>query len=156
MPRIILLWTLFLSGPALAQQLPAADNALPAVTRPSSTADTAQAVHRLFVRHRRLGALLAGGAIAADLTLAGVATASQPDASSSSGGGFGLGGTTFRLGFGQHALVFGVLMAPIAGVGVQQLIAYRPERETQVLADHAAHGTLPARVRRQLRRYLRQ
>jgi hypothetical protein len=162
-----LFFLLLLAGPAAAQA-PLASRDTAATALPASTpltvrtaTDTVQAIHRLYVRHRHIGAAFTLGALAADLTLAGISSAQEArDERHASGGGGGYGnfggnGPLLHFGFGGFAVIYAVLAAPVAAVGVQQLIAYGPKHEAKVLAQFKDTHTLPKRVARKLRRYLR-
>lgn len=121
---------------------------------PRTAADTVQAIHHLFKKHRRIGNALTFGAIAADMTLAGVSAAAE-GSPKSSGGGYGWSMGSFNIGFGGFALIYGLVAAPVMGVGIQQLIAYGPKHEAKVLAQYSATGQLPIKFQRQLRKHLR-
>lgn len=162
-----LFFLLLLAGPAAAQaplaSPDAAAIALPPTTPPTvrSAADTAQAIHRLYARHRHIGAAFTLGALAADLTLAGISSAQEArDERHASGGGggygnFGSSGPLLHFGFGGFAVIYAVVAAPVAAVGVEQLIAYGPKREAKVLAQYKELHTLPKHITRRLHRYLR-
>jgi len=152
-----------LSGPVVAQTTPAIPPAPVAVGAPPTArtaADTVRALHRLFQRRRRTGGYLVSGAIAADLVLAGVSTVSENnEIRNSSGGGGGYGnyggsGPLLQFGMGGFALLWGVALAPVAGVGVQQLIAYSPRHEAKVIASYERTHQLPARWQRRVRKHL--
>ncbi|WP_460500164.1 hypothetical protein [Hymenobacter agri] len=158
------LFLLFLAGPAAAQTPLApsvAATELPATPPASRTAaDTARAIHRLYARHRHFGAALTAGAIVTDLTLAGISATEESRDEQKSPGGSGYGnfvgnGPLLHFGFGGFALIYGILVAPVAVVGVEQLIAYGPKHEAKVLNQYHDTHTLPKRVARKLRRYLR-
>ncbi|UOQ97362.1 hypothetical protein MUN81_19260 [Hymenobacter sp. 5317J-9] len=161
--RHTLLLALFAAS-ASAQTLPststAADSALTVAPAPAgrTAADTVRALHRLFAKRRKVGNVLTIGAVAADLTAAGVSAAaeerSQRTASTGSSG-YGWGPGPFTIGFGGYAVIYGVIAAPVMGVGIQQLIAYGPKREAKIVAQYEANRQLPAKIRRQLRPYLR-
>jgi len=146
---------LLLAGSASAQTAP--DLALaPVAAAPAryTAADTVRAVHRLFAKRRKLGSILTVGAVGADLALAGVSAAAE-DTHKSSGGGYGWSAAGLQFSFGDFAIIYGVIAAPVMGVGIQQLIAYGPKREAKVLNQYNATGMLPAKIKRQLRRQLR-
>ena len=141
------------TAPASAQPVQVA----PAATR--TAADTLQALHHLFAKRRRVGSYLTIGAVAADMTLAGISAANENNGRTS-GGGSGYGnfvgnGPLLQFGFGGFAVIYGVLAAPVMGVGIQQLIAYGPRREAKIVAAFEATHKLPAKIGRQLRRHLR-
>jgi hypothetical protein len=154
---------LLLAGSASAQT-PAsapilADNALavaPALAR-LTAADTVRAIHHLFAKRRRVGGVLTAGAVAADFALAGVSAANENTGHSSGGSGFGIpgNGPLLQFGFGGFALIYGIMAAPVMGVGIQQLIAYGPRREAKIVGEYETHRKLPAKIRRQLRKHLR-
>ncbi|MDO7877439.1 hypothetical protein Q5H93_22045 [Hymenobacter sp. ASUV-10] len=152
-----------LSGPVVAQTTPASLPAPVAVLAPPTArtaADTVKALHQLFKRRRRNGGYLVSGAIAADLVLAGVSTISENNESKGSSGGGGYGniggsGPLLQFGMGGYALLWGVALAPVAGVGVQQLIAYSPRHEAKVIASYERTHQLPARWQRRVRKHLR-
>lgn len=155
---------LLLAGPVSAQTATVATPALvqPAQLAPAAAhtaADTVQALRRLFARHRRVGTILTMGAIAADLTLAGISAANE-NKGQTSGGGSGYGNFVgnrplLEFGFGGFAVIYGVVAAPVMGVGIQQLIAYGPKRKARIVAAFETTHKLPAKTRRQLRKYLR-
>ncbi|MBF9236993.1 hypothetical protein I2I05_06255 [Hymenobacter sp. BT683] len=123
---------------------------------PTTAADTVQAIRRLFAKRQRVGNILTIGAVGADLALAGVSAAYESKGSQSGGGGGIIGGNRplFELGFGGFALVYGVVAAPVMGVGIQQLIAYGPRREAKVVAAYEANHRLPSKIQHQLRKHL--
>ncbi|MBJ6110680.1 hypothetical protein JAO73_16775 [Hymenobacter sp. BT523] len=149
-----------LAGSASAQTLaPAAapaDTALNTAAAPAgrTAADTVRALHRLFAKRRKVGGILTMGAVAADVVAAGASAAAE-GRPTSSGGAYGLGVGSFNLGFGGFAFIYGVVAAPVMGVGIQQLIAYGPKREAKIVAQYEANRHLPTKIRRQLRPYLR-
>lgn len=152
---------LLLTGSAEAQTPVAATVAStppPATTR--TAADTVRAIHRLYARHRHIGAAFTAGAIAADLTLAGVSATQESRDEHHSSGGRGYGSIIgneplLHFGFGGFAIIYGILLSPVAVVGVEQLIAYGPKKEARVLTQYQETHILPKRVARKLRRYLR-
>jgi hypothetical protein len=150
---------LLLAGSASAQPtltLPVAPGTSQTVAAARPTAaDTVQAIHRLFAKRRRVGSRLTVGALGADLVLAGVSAALE-STPKSSGGAYGLGIGAFTIGFGGFAIIYGVVAAPVVGVGIQQLIAYRPRREARILAAYETDHRLPAKIGRQLRKHLQQ
>jgi len=140
------------SAPASAQPVQAA----PAATR--NAADTSQALHHLFAKRRRVGSFLTIGAVAADLTLAGISAANENNGRTSGGGSYGsfVGNEPLlQFGFGGFAVLYGVLVAPFMGVGIQQLIAYGPKREAKIVAAFETTHRLPAKIGRQLHKHLR-
>jgi hypothetical protein len=160
--RVLALFLLLLSGPTMAQTTAAT----PAATTPTmappaarTAADTVRALHRLFQRRRRTGGYLVSGAVAADLVLAGVSAASENSESKGSGGsGYGNftgSGPLIQFGMGGYALLWGVALAPVAGVGVQQLIAYNARHEAKIIASYERTHQLPARWQRRVRKHLR-
>lgn len=152
------LFLLLATGSVSAQAIstaPAAPlTAAVAAPAPRTSADTVRAIHKLFAKHRRVGGLLTVGAVGTHLALAGISAANEA-APASSGGAYGWGIGSFRIGFGGFALIYGVVAAPIVGVGIQQLIAYSPRREAKVLAAYETNQQLPAKIKRQLRKHLR-
>ncbi|HEX8328662.1 MAG TPA: hypothetical protein VF629_14055 [Hymenobacter sp.] len=138
---------------ATAPAPPAPTQAAPAAIR--TAADTVQAIHRLFARRRKAGSIFIVGAVGADLALAGVSSAAESKPQSTGSGGYGWKPGTIHFGFGGFAVIYGVLAAPVMGVGIQQLIAYGPKREAKVVAAYETAGKLPAKIKRQLRGYLR-
>ncbi|WP_375417856.1 hypothetical protein [uncultured Hymenobacter sp.] len=156
-----LLFCLLLTGTAAAQTPAAAPAVAAPVSAPTprTAADTVQAIHRLFAKRARVGGFIVLGAIGADLIAAGISAAAEGSSSGSSGGG-GYGcigcssGGLLRFSFADYVLVYGVLAAPIMGVGIQQLVAYGPRREARIIAAYQAHHQLPAKVRRRLVKYL--
>lgn len=159
--RLLALLLFVFSGPAMAQTSPAAPAAPTTVVAPPvprTATDTVRALHRLFQRRRRTGGYLVGGAIVADLVLAGVSAATENKGATSGGtgyGNFGSDGPLLQFGLGGFALLYGVALAPVAGVGIQQLIAYSPRREARVVARYQRTHELPARYQRRVRRHLR-
>lgn len=158
--RCLALLLLLLSGPVVAQTTlptPSAPTVAPPTAR--TAADTVKALHRLFQRRRRTGGYLVGGAIAADLVLAGVSAANENKGATSSGGsGYGNWGgdrPLIQFGMGGFALLYGMALAPVAGVGIQQLIAYSPRHEAKVIASYERTHQLPARWQRRMRKHLR-
>ena len=130
---------------------PAANAMAPA--RHTAT-DTVRALHRLFAKRRKVGGILTVGAIGAHLAASGVSAAAE-GAPQSSGGAYGLGMGSFNFGFGGFAVIYGVVAAPVVGVGIQQLITYSPRREARIIAAYEADGHLSAKHRRQVRKFLR-
>jgi hypothetical protein len=123
-----------------------------------TSADTVQAIHRIYVKHRRVGSFLTVGALAADFALAGVSAANENTGRSSGGSGFGIPGNNgplLNFGFGGFALIYGIVAAPVMGVGIQQLIAFGPRHEAKVIAKYEATGQLPNKISRRLRKNLR-
>lgn len=162
--RCLAFLLLLLSGPVVAQTTPATPSTPVAVVAPPTArtaADTVRALHRLFQRRRRAGGYLVSGAVAADLVLAGVSTVRENNENNrSSGGGGGYGnfggsGPLIQFGMGGYALLWGVALAPVAGVGVQQLIAYNARHEAKVIASYERTHQLPARWQRRVRKHLR-
>ncbi|OGX82213.1 hypothetical protein BEN47_18680 [Hymenobacter lapidarius] len=152
---------LLLAGPASAQDsaLATAAPAPPVLTPIARTAsDTVRAIHRLYAKRRRVGDILTIGAAGADLALAAVSAANENKGTSSSGGsGYGnLSGNRplFQLGFGGFAAIYGIVAAPVMGVGIQQLIAYGPRREARTIEAYEATHRLPRKIQRQLRKHL--
>ena len=141
---------------APAPALPLTVSAAPA---PRTAADTVQAIHKLFAKRRRVGGWLTAGAVGTHLALAGISAANENKGASNSGSsGFGIPGNTgplIQFGFGGFALIYGVVAAPVVGVGIQQLIAYGPRREAKILAAYETTHRLPAKIQHQLRRHLR-
>ena len=119
---------------------------------PYTTADTVRAIHRLFAKRRKVGNLLTLGAVGADLAAAGISAASE-GAPKSSGGAYGWSAGGIHFGFGGFAAIYGIAVAPVMGVGIQQLIAYGPRREAKILARYNATGELPAKIKRQVRKH---
>jgi len=160
--RLTLLF-LLLAGPVSAQDSAPA-TAPPALAPPVLTpvaktaADTVRAIHRLYAKRRRVGGILTVGAIGADIALAAVSAANENQGTSSSGGsGYGyFSGSRplFQLGFGGFAAIYGIVAAPVIGVGIQQLIAYGPRREAKTVAAYETTHRLPRKIQRQLRKHL--
>jgi hypothetical protein len=151
---------LLLLATPVAAQAPLAPDAQGPPAAARTAADTLQAIHRLYARHRHIGAAFTLGALAADLTLAGISSAQERRDERHASGGSGYGnfmgsGPLLHFGFGGFAVIYGVVAAPVAGVGIQQLITYGPKREAKVLAQYEETHTLPKRIARKLRRYLR-
>ena len=146
-----------LAGTASAQALPGSATppaATPATLASPTAADTVQAIHQLFARHRRVGNILVLGAVAADLGAAGISAASEGPTRSSGGGGYGWSPGSFHVGFGGFAAIYGIMLAPVIGVGVEQLIAYGPKHEARVLADYGQNHRLSAKYNRKIRKFL--
>ena len=161
-----LFFLLVLAGPAAAQAPliaptePTSAPLLPAPPVARTAADTIQAIHRLYLRHRRFGTALTFGAIAADFAMAGISAAQETRDENRSSGGSGYGNfggnePLLHFGFGGFAIIYGIIAAPVAAVGIQQLITYGPRHEAKVLAQYKEMHTLPKRVSKKLRRYLR-
>ena len=159
--RCLALLLFLLSGPVVAQTpaAPVAPTTTLAPPTARTAADTVKALHRLFQHRRRNGGYLVGGAVAADLILAGVSTARENNENKGSGSGGGYGnfggnGPLIQFGMGGYALLWGVALAPVAGVGVQQLIAYNARHEAKVIASYERTHQLPARWQRRVRKHL--
>ncbi|GAB3578940.1 hypothetical protein [Hymenobacter daeguensis] len=152
------LFLLLLAGPVSAQSVTAtsgsADSVRAAAPARYTSADTVRAIHRIYTKHRRVGNFLTFGALTANIALAGISAAAE-GSPKSSGGGYGWGGGGIQLGFGGYAVIYGIIAAPVMGVGIQQLIAFGPKHEARVIARYEATGQLPAKIRWRLRKNLR-
>jgi len=155
-PLLLILLAGSASAQTLAPALVSPDSARAVAVLPAhfTAADTIQAIHRIYTKHRRVGSLLTVGALAADLTAAGVSAAAE-GAPKSSGGAYGWNPGGISFGFGGYAVIYGILAAPVMGVGIQQLIAFGPKREAKVIARYEATGKLPAKISWRLRKNLR-
>jgi hypothetical protein len=149
---------LLLAGPVSAQSVTTNLASTDAIQAPGparfTAADTVKAIHRIYAKHRRIGNVMTIGAIGADLALAGVSAAAE-GAPNHSNGGYGWGGGGIHFGFGGFAVIYGVIAAPVVGVGIQQLIAFGPKREAKIIARYEATGQLPAKISCRLRKNLR-
>ncbi|WP_133274045.1 hypothetical protein [Hymenobacter radiodurans] len=101
--------------------------------------DTVRAIHNLFESRRSGGIVLTGGAIGGDLLAAKLATESEQNQNS-----------WWRLSFGDHAVLFGIIAAPIAAVGIRKIVSYRGGRERRVIADFRTTHKLPYKIQRRL------
>ncbi|MBO2011924.1 hypothetical protein [Hymenobacter negativus] len=149
---------LLLAGPVSAQSVSptsvSADSVRAAAPARFTSADTVRAIHRIYAKHRRIGNIMTIGAIGADLALAGISAAAE-GAPKHSNGGYGWGGGGIHFGFEGFAVIYGVIAAPIMGVGIQQLIAFGPKHEAKMIARYEATGQLPNKIRCRLRKNLR-
>ncbi|MGY2134158.1 hypothetical protein ACW9KT_18140 [Hymenobacter sp. HD11105] len=101
--------------------------------------DTVRAIHNLFMSRRTGGVIMATSAIAGDLILAGIATASEDNQNS-----------FLRLNFGAHAIMIGVIAAPLAAVGIRKRLYFTHAREKRVVDEYTTKQRLPYAVRRRL------
>lgn len=122
-----------------------------------TAADTVRAIHRIYAKHRRVGGFIAGGALAADLALAGISAADENSSRTNGGSGYGSFGSggLLHFGFGGFAVIYGIFAAPVMAIGIQQLIAYGPKHEAKVIAEYEASRRLPAKISRRIRKNLR-
>ncbi|QNP52858.1 hypothetical protein H9L05_03845 [Hymenobacter qilianensis] len=100
--------------------------------------DTVRAIHNLFKSRRSGGIILTGSAIAGNLLAAYAATESQDENS------------FLAFSFGNHALMFGTIAAPLAAVGIRKIISYRGGRERRVIHDFRTTRKLPYKIQRRL------
>jgi hypothetical protein len=152
------LFLLLLAGPVSAQSVStaaaSADSGQATAPARFTAADTVRAIHRIYTKHRRVGGFMTAGALTANIALAGISAAAE-GSPKSSGGAYGWSPGGIHFGFGGFAVIYGVIAAPIMGVGIQQLIAFGPKREAKVIARYEATGQLPAKIRWRLRKNLR-
>jgi hypothetical protein len=152
------IFLLLLAGPVSAQSVTTTLVSTDAIQAPAparfTAADTVRAIHRIYTKHRRIGNIMTIGAVGADLALAGASAAAE-GAPNNSSGGYGWGGGGIHFGFGGFAVIYGVIAAPVMGVGIQQLIAFGPKKEAKVIARYKATGQLPAKISSRLRKNLR-
>lgn len=156
------IFLLSLAGPVSAQNAistapVAVDTHSAAAPVQHTAADTVQAIHRIYVKHRRVGSILTVGALVTDFALAGISAANENKGASSGGSGFGIPGNSgplLNFGFGGFAVIYGIVAAPVMGIGIQQLIAFGPRHEARVIARYQATHQLPTKISCRLRKNL--
>lgn len=152
------IFLLLLTGSVSAQSVStatvSADTVLATAPVRFTAADTVRAIHRIYTKHRRVGGFMTAGALTANIALAGVSAAAE-GAPKSSGGAYGWNPGGIHFGFGGYAVIYGIIAAPIMGVGIQQLIAFGPKREARVIAHYQATGQLPKKISWRLHKNLR-
>jgi hypothetical protein len=137
----MLLLIMLLTGPAIAQTIPANTVvSTPAlIPEPFTADDTLRAVHNLFRSRRIGGAIMGPPAIAADLI------AAQIDRSNTPANSF------FKPSYGETMLIYGVFAGPFIAVGMHKLIYFSKARETKVMNEFKRSHKLPRKVKKELK-----